>query len=110
MVSSALVRGMSCQRSLLSLRCLSTAASTDLKRTPLFDLHKKHGGRMVPFGGWSMPVQYSDQGMIDSHLHTRSAASLFDVSHMLQLKYVNTDRLLSCESDVPVLFMLAFFF
>ena len=44
------------------------------------------GGKMVPFAGWLMPVQFSDRGVIDSHMHTRKAASLFDVSHMLQLR------------------------
>lgn len=41
---------------------------------------------MVDFAGWSMPVQYSDLGIIQSHHHTRNNASLFDVSHMLQFK------------------------
>jgi len=40
---------------------------------------------MVPFAGWIMPVQYSDSGIKESHLHCRSKASLFDVSHMLQV-------------------------
>ena len=45
---------------------------------------------MVPFGGWSMPVQYEDLGIIQSSLHTRKQASLFDVSHMLQVPDSNT--------------------
>lgn len=55
-----------------------------LKRTALHDLHVSHGGKMVPFAGWSMPVQYKDS-IVASHLHTRSSLSLFDVSHMLQV-------------------------
>ena len=51
-----------------------------LKTTPLNALHRELGARMVPFGGWDMPVQYS--GVIDEHLAVRSAAGLFDVSHM----------------------------
>lgn len=51
-----------------------------LKRTPLFDMHLKYGARMVPFGGWEMPVQYT--GVIDEHRAVRGAAGLFDVSHM----------------------------
>jgi aminomethyltransferase len=51
-----------------------------LKRTPLFEMHLKHGARMVPFGGWEMPVQYT--GVIEEHKAVRSAAGLFDVSHM----------------------------
>src|SRR5690349_8413535 len=50
------------------------------KRTRLFDSHKALGGRMVPFAGWEMPVQYS--GVREEHLATRQAAGLFDVSHM----------------------------
>src|SRR2546422_2037038 len=51
-----------------------------LKRTPLFEAHKKLGGRMVEFGGWEMPVQYSS--IVDEHLCVRRAAGLFDISHM----------------------------
>lgn len=51
-----------------------------LKRTPLYEMHLKYGARMVPFGGWEMPVQYS--GVIEEHKAVREAAGLFDVSHM----------------------------
>ena len=57
--------------------------SSDLKHTPLYALHVGLGARMVPFAGYAMPVQY-DAGIIAEHRHTRSAASLFDVSHMGQ--------------------------
>src|SRR6266403_3840153 len=56
----------------------------ELKHTPLHALHVRLGGRMVPFAGYAMPVQYSS-GIIKEHLHTRAAAGLFDVSHMGQL-------------------------
>lgn len=46
----------------------------------------KHGGKMVPFAGYAMPVQYSGMGVLASHLHTREKASIFDVSHMLQTR------------------------
>jgi aminomethyltransferase len=52
-----------------------------LKRTPLHDLHLSLGGRMVPFAGYEMPVQYA-AGVLKEHQHTRAAAGLFDVSHM----------------------------
>ena len=52
-----------------------------MKHTPLHALHLALGARMVPFAGYEMPVQYP-QGIVREHLHTRSAASLFDVSHM----------------------------
>ena len=55
-------------------------ADSALKRTSLYDVHKSLGGRMVPFAGWEMPVQYSS--VKEEHLATRQAAGLFDVSHM----------------------------
>jgi glycine hydroxymethyltransferase len=55
-------------------------AEGELKRTALYDVHKSSGGRMVPFAGWEMPVQYT--GIYEEHLATRNAAGLFDVSHM----------------------------
>jgi aminomethyltransferase len=57
---------------------------TALKRTPLFDAHRAAGARMVEFGGWEMPVDYSGagHGVIREHLAVRRAAGLFDVSHM----------------------------
>ncbi|MBL7661115.1 glycine cleavage system aminomethyltransferase GcvT [bacterium] len=56
-------------------------ATTDsTKKTPLFEAHKSLGARFVPFGGWTMPVQYS--GIIEEHLATRNTVALFDVSHM----------------------------
>ena len=58
------------------------AADDHLKETPLADLHRELGGRLVPFAGYAMPVQY--EGIIAEHRHTRSAAGLFDVSHMGQ--------------------------
>jgi aminomethyltransferase len=53
---------------------------TSLKRTPLFAAHVKAGARMVPFGGWEMPVQY--RGIIEEHRTVRAAVGCFDVSHM----------------------------
>jgi aminomethyltransferase len=60
------------------------AADTSLKHTPLHALHLARGGKMVPFAGYDMPVQYP-AGVLKEHLHTRAAAGLFDVSHMGQL-------------------------
>ncbi|MGV3771592.1 MAG: glycine cleavage system aminomethyltransferase GcvT [Verrucomicrobiales bacterium] len=51
-----------------------------LKRTPLFELHKQQGARLIDFGGWEMPVQYSS--IVDEHLQVRSKAGIFDISHM----------------------------
>jgi len=58
---------------------------TELKRTPLYALHKELGARLVPFAGYEMPVQYP-AGILAEHAHTRSAAGLFDVSHMGQVR------------------------
>lgn len=51
-------------------------------KTGLYDLHTSYGAKFVPFGGYSMPVQYSDLSITDSHNWTREKASLFDVGHM----------------------------
>ena len=59
--------------------------STDapLRRTPMYESHVRLGGRIVPFSGWEMPVQYS--GIVDEHQAVRTAAGLFDASHMGEL-------------------------
>uniref|UniRef100_A0A5F9DGF4 Aminomethyltransferase, mitochondrial n=1 Tax=Oryctolagus cuniculus TaxID=9986 RepID=A0A5F9DGF4_RABIT len=79
-------------------RSLSSAQDV-LHRTPLYDFHLAHGGKMVAFAGWSLPVQYQDSHM-DLHLHTRQHCSLFDVSHMLQTKIFGSDRVKLMESLV----------
>jgi aminomethyltransferase len=60
------------------------AETSSLKHTPLHALHVARGGKMVPFAGYDMPVQYA-AGVMKEHLHTRSRAGLFDVSHMGQI-------------------------
>ena len=74
---------------------------TDLLKTPLHALHLELGARMVPFAGYSMPVQYP-AGLMAEHLHTRSGAGLFDVSHMGQLRLVGPDAAAAFESLMPV--------
>ena len=59
--------------------------SGQLKRTPLYPLHVQLGAKLVPFGGWEMPVQYS--GIIEEHRRVRSAVGLFDVSHMGEFEF-----------------------
>jgi aminomethyltransferase len=66
-------------------------APAPLAKTPLHALHVARGGRMVPFAGYEMPVQYAD-GIIAEHNHVRSAAGLFDVSHMGQAFLVGADH------------------
>ncbi|MGH7064459.1 MAG: glycine cleavage system aminomethyltransferase GcvT [Stellaceae bacterium] len=70
------------------------------KRTPLHSLHVRLGARMVPFAGYEMPVQYP-AGILAEHLHTRAEASLFDVSHMGQLRLGGPDPAAALETLVP---------
>jgi aminomethyltransferase len=53
----------------------------DSKRTPLYSWHKEHGGQMIQFAGWEMPVAY-ERGILEEHLRTRKYGGLFDISHM----------------------------
>src|SRR5213593_1335107 len=66
-----------------------------LKRTPLFDAHVAAGARMVPFGGWEMPVQYT--GTIEEHRTVRSAVGLFDVSHMGEFEVTGAQALAALQ-------------
>jgi len=63
--------------------------NTSLKRTPLYDAHVKAGARMVPFGGWEMPVQYA--GIVEEHRAVRAAVGCFDVSHMGEFEVEGRD-------------------
>ena len=83
----------------------AAATSLSLKRTPLHALHVSLGGKMVPFAGYEMPVQYAP-GVLKEHLHTRIAAGLFDVSHMGQVALLPksgkvTDAAAALERLVP---------
>uniref|UniRef100_A0A0G4IBE5 Aminomethyltransferase n=1 Tax=Chromera velia CCMP2878 TaxID=1169474 RepID=A0A0G4IBE5_9ALVE len=81
-------------QSLTARRHFGAAASL---KTPLYELHLDMGGKMVDFAGWSLPVTYKDMGHIDSHLHTRTKASVFDVSHMGQVRLTGKDRVAFIE-------------
>jgi glycine cleavage system T protein (aminomethyltransferase) len=76
-------------------------ATGELLRTPLYSLHLELGGKMVPFAGYEMPVQYP-LGVKKEHLHTREQAGLFDVSHMGQLLLTGDGAALALEALVPV--------
>jgi aminomethyltransferase len=80
---------------------MSSATTAPLLTTPLNALHIELGARMVPFAGYSMPVQYP-AGLMAEHQHTRNAAGLFDVSHMGQLKLVGPDAAAAFETLMPV--------
>ncbi len=66
-------------------------AGEALLKTPLHGWHHAHGGRLVEFGGWSMPVQYST--IVDEHKAVRERAGLFDISHMGRLDFDGPDAL-----------------
>jgi aminomethyltransferase len=70
-----------------------------LKTTPLDAWHRAHGARMVEFAGYAMPVQY--QGVLAEHLHCRSQAALFDVSHMGQATLTGATAAAALERLVP---------
>ncbi len=76
-------------------------AAPELLTTPLNALHLELGARMVPFAGYSMPVQYP-AGLVAEHHHTRNAAGLFDVSHMGQLRLTGPDAAAAFERLMPV--------
>lgn len=63
-------------------------SDTSLKQTPLYQEHLAAKAKMVPFGGWDMPVQY--EGILNEHEHTRTSASIFDISHMGEF-YISGD-------------------
>ena len=71
-----------------------------LKTTPLYEAHVAAGARMVPFAGYSMPVQYKD-GVLKEHLWTRENAGLFDVSHMGQARLRGVSPLSAFEEVTP---------
>lgn len=70
------------------------------RKTPLHDLHVALGGRFVDFAGWALPVQYPT-GIVAEHQHTRTAAGLFDVSHMGQVRISGPDHVARFEALVP---------
>ncbi len=77
------------------------APAAPLLTTPLHALHIELGAKMVPFGGYDMPVQYAT-GILAEHRHTRTAAGLFDVSHMGQVLLTGDDAAAALETLVPV--------
>jgi len=90
--------------SVMALLCpwrFQLSSDTALLTTPLNALHIELGARMVPFAGYSMPVQYP-MGLMAEHHHTRAEAGLFDVSHMGQLRLVGPDAAAAFETLMPV--------
>jgi aminomethyltransferase len=73
-----------------------------LVKTAFYNMHKELGGKMVPFAGYELPVQYSGLGVLKEHNHTRAegSASVFDVSHMGQIKWHGKDAVKFIEKVV----------
>jgi aminomethyltransferase len=80
--------------------CVEQTSATGPKRTVLHALHQELGGRIVPFAGYALPVQYP-AGIMAEHKQAREAAALFDVSHMGQLRLEGADRIAALEALVP---------
>jgi aminomethyltransferase len=80
-----------------------SGSDTPIQRTPLYEAHVASGGRMVPFAGYEMPVQYAgpDGGVLNEHRWTRNHAGLFDVSHMGQARLTGADPQASFEKLTP---------
>jgi len=79
---------------------VSVPEAAPLRHTPLYELHRAKGARMVAFAGYEMPVQYPT-GIIAEHLHTRAKAGLFDVSHMGQIRLRGDAAASALEALVP---------
>jgi len=92
-------RTLASTRAAFKIQRFSTEVET-LRRTPLHSLHVSLGAFMTGFGGWDMPLYYKD-GIMKEHLHCRSEAGLFDVSHMCGLKITGADRVAFAERFLP---------
>jgi len=98
-LNTKMLRSLHCSLRLAGSSARQYASVKDLKKTALFGLHTEYSGKMVDFAGWAMPVQYKE-GIKESHIHTRTSASVFDVSHMGQLRIEGNDRASFLESLV----------
>src|SRR5713101_8053447 len=74
---------------------MEQASVAPLKKTPLNARHRVSGAKMVPFGGWDMPVEYS--GIAAEHMAVRERAGLFDVSHMGEIEIAGKDALAAVQ-------------
>ncbi|WP_340115775.1 glycine cleavage system aminomethyltransferase GcvT [Pelagibius sp. 7325] len=79
---------------------MEDASASGAKHTVLYALHQELGGKIVPFAGYALPVQYP-AGIMAEHKQAREAAALFDVSHMGQVKLEGADRIAALEALVP---------
>ena len=79
----------------------SSAVRADNAKTGLYDFHVRHGAKMVPFGGYSMPLTYEGVGQVASHKHVREHAGLFDVGHMVQHMFEGPTALAFLQHITP---------
>lgn len=98
--SSAVIRFSKITQKLFSSAggITSTPLPPAPSKTPLYDLHIRHGGRMFDFAGYLLPVQYGTTSITASHLHCRRYGSIFDVSHMMQSRVYGRDAVAVIES------------
>lgn len=75
------------------------SAPAALRRTPLYDLHRELGAKLIDFGGWEMPVQYG--GILEEHRAVRERVGIFDVSHMGELEITGPDSLAALQWLTP---------
>ena len=76
---------------------MEQATEAPLKKTPLNARHRASGAKMVPFAGWDMPVEYAGGGVVAEHMAVRTAAGLFDVSHMGEIEIAGKDALAAVQ-------------
>ena len=68
----------------------------DLRQSPLRDVHVQAGAKLVPFGGWDMPLQY-ETGTVAEHMACRTGAAAFDVSHLGTVRWLAAARIAPCS-------------
>jgi len=76
---------------------MEQATEAPLKKTPLNARHRASGAKMVPFGGWDMPVEYAGGGVVAEHTAVRTRVGLFDVSHMGEIEIAGKDALAAVQ-------------
>jgi aminomethyltransferase len=79
--------------------CAAPSEAVAAKRTPLYEVHRELGARLIDFGGWEMPVQY--QGILEEHRAVRERVGLFDVSHMGELEVTGSGALAALQRLTP---------
>ena len=75
---------------------VNTSATAELRKTALNSIHRRLGAKMVNFGGWDMPVEFS--GITAEHLAVRNGVGLFDVSHMGEIQFRGPGALAACSN------------